>query len=967
MLKAIKALLLFLFLFVILLLPILFSGIKINSFSFANLFVSQFYIKLDKKLIVKIDSVEFTSKKSEAKSSIEDIKKNIELLPKVMSFFQEIDIKNLKIDGNEFYIFIDNDELYLDNKFINLVSSINKVSKQVEFDLKSLYLKDYGVLFQGLVKLDYFKNEIKYFGDIHYEGVVARTNIDITKDKLKFFSRSEYFKNLYFLKKFLDLPQTANEWMYENVTGNIKLDWFYGEFDLLKNEIIEKSLEGEAHIKNAKIMFHKNVDKIITQNVKVNFENDTLHFDLIDGKFKDKNLVNSYVTIKNLTSEQNGIVDVNIQTKAKLDKDILGILKAFDINLPILQKSGNTDAKLLLSFPYDEKKNSEAKGEFILEDSEILINNFAFKSKNAKVILDNSVIYVKDADFLFNDMIDANANIKIDTKTLKSQGTANIRKFLVQDDKNNKILEIKNFNTPLNMDFSNKLYIDIPNLSSKVKVEDNLFVIVEDLSKIYNYSKLLQDYSIKSGTLVVEVIDDKSINFDAMIAGFDLPLYKDENKVSELSIEGSIKEKSVNISSKDNTLKLEVNGDVNLFLKDYKIVDTFSKNKNKEIDKNINITLENCSLEEKEDIYEFKNAKVFITKDEINFEAFLENLSFPFRKDGVDLKELQIKGSIKDEITKISSIDEDLKLELKNDDLKLEINNYDIVFSLKDAGKLNYKKLLINAINSNIEINDEYKILADNYIINLNDKEKFLYLKHKESELSFTEYSNGKIDLFAVDLSEELLNTLFNKQVMNGGTINLYANGDYNSFDGKLLINNSSISNLSILSNLLAFVETTPALAAQIVTLPFNPLFALPAAGIGLKNIGVYTLKEGNMEFTYDKNENILKINNLNTIGNGIDFEGFAIVDLNNFTINGKVNLIFLKDYTTFVRFIPILNYILLGDKERVETLVDVHGDLADPKITTNLMKDSFSAPINMIKRVFTTPANIFNGLNLEK
>ena len=692
-----------------------------------------------------------------------------------------------------------------------------------------------------------------------------------------------------------------------------------------------------------------------------------MHFDLIDGKFKDKNLVNSYVTIKNLTSEQNGVVDVNIQTKAKLDKDILGILKAFDINLPILQKSGNTDAKLLLSFPYDEKKNSEAKGEFILENSEILINNFAFKSKNAKVILDNSIVYLENADFLFNDMIDANANIKIDTKTLKSQGTANIRKLVVQDDKNNKILEIKNFNTLLNMDFSNKLYIDIPNLSSKVKVEDNLFVIVEDLSKIYNYSKLLQDYSIKSGTLVVEVIDDKNINFDAMIEGFDLPLYKDESKVSELSIEGSIKEKSVNISSKDNTLKLEVNGDVNLFLKDYKIVDTFSKNKNKEIDKNINITLENCSLEEKEDIYEFKNAKVFITKDEINFEAFLENLSFPFRKDGVDLKELEIKGSIKDEITKISSSNEDLKLELKNDDLKLEINNYDIVFSLKDAGKLNYKKLLINAINSNIEINDEYKILANNYIINLNDKEKFLYLKYKESELSFTENSNGKINLFAVDLSEELLNTLFNKQVMNGGTINLYANGDYNSFDGKLLINNSSISNLSILSNLLAFVETTPALAAQIVTLPFNPLFALPAAGIGLKNIGVYTLKEGNMEFTYNKDENILKINNLNTIGNGIDFEGFAIVDLNNFTINGKVNLIFLKDYTTFVRFIPVLNYILLGDKERVETLVDIHGDLDDPKITTNLMKDSFSAPINMIKRVFTTPVNIFNGLNLEK
>lgn len=967
MLKAIKALFLFLFLFVILLFPILFSGIKINSFSFANLFVSEFYLKLDKKLIVKIDSVEFKSKKSEVKSSIEDIKKNIELLPKVMNFFQEIDIKNLKIDGNEFSIFIDNDEIYLDNKFVNLISSINKVSKQVEFNLKSLYLKDYGVLFQGLVKLDYFKNEIRYFGDIHYEGVVATTNIDITKDKLNFFTRSDYFKNLLFLKNFLNLSQTASEWMYENVTGDFKLDWFYGEYDLLKNEIIEKSLEGEAHIKNAKIMFHKNIDKIITQNIKVKFENDTLHFDLIDGKFKDKNLVNSYVTVKKLTNEIDGVVDVNIQTKTKFDNDILGILKAFDINLPILQKSGITDAKLLLSFPYDEKKNSEAKGEFILENSEIMVNDFVFKSKNAKVILDNSIVYLENADFLFKNMIDVNANIRIDTKTLKSEGIASIRKLLIQDDKNNEIVEIKNFNTPFNMDFSNKLYIDIPSLNSKVKVEDNLFVIVEDLSKVYNYSKLLQDYSIKTGTLVVEIIDDKNINFDAMISGFDLPLYRNENKVSELSIEGSIKEKSVNISSKDNDIKLEVNNDVNLFLKDYKIIDDFSKNKNKEIDKNINVTLENCSLEEKEDIYEFKNAKVVITKDEIKFEAFLENLNFPFKKDGVDLKELQVKGNIKDEITKISSIDEDLKLELKNEALKLEINNYDIVFSLKDSDKLNYKKLLINAINSNIEINNEHKILADNYIINLNDKEKFIYLKYKESELSFTEYNSGKIDFLAVDLSEELLNSLFNKQVMNGGTVNLYANGDYNSFDGKLLINNSSISNLSILSNLLAFVETTPALAAQIVTLPFNPLFALPAAGIGLKNIGVYTLNEGNMEFTYSKDENILRINNLNTIGNGIDFEGFAIVDLNNFTINGKVNLIFLKDYTTFVRYIPILNYILLGDKERVETLVDIHGDLSDPKITTNLTKDSLSAPINMIKRVFTTPVNIFNGLNLEK
>src|SRR5574344_812945 len=967
MLKAIKALLLFLFLFIILLFSILFSGIKINSFSFSNLFVSQFYIKLDKKLIVKVDKIEFTSKKSEVKSSIEDLKKNIELLPSIMNFFQEVDIKNLKIDGNEFSIFIDNDDLYLDNKFVNIVSTLNRASKQLEFNVKSLYLKDYNVLFEGFIELDYFKNEIKYFGDIHYEGIISKTNIDISKDKLKFFTRSEYFKNLYFLKKFLDLPEIANQWMYDNVVGDFKFDWFYGEYDLNKNELIEKSLQGEAHIKNAKIMFHKKVDKIITQNVKVKFKDNVLHFDLIDAKFKDKNLKDSYVTLKNLTDEINGVVDVNIETKTKLDKDVLAILKAYDINLPILQKSGITDAKLLLSFPYDEKKSLNTKGEFIVENSDILIDTFEFKSKKAKVLLENDIVYIKDANFLFKDIIDANADIKIDTKTLKAEGSANISKLLIKDNKNNQIIEVKNLITPLNMDFSKKLDINIQSLNTKLKMEDQLFIIIEDLSKIYNYSKFLQDFSIKSGDLILKVFNENNIDFEAIIGGLDLPLYRNENKVSELNIEGSIKDDSIRVIYKDNSIKIEDTKDKNnVYLKDYKIVDNFSKNINKSFDKNINITLENCSLQQEDDIYDFKNAKVFLTKDEINFEALLENISFPLKKDGEDLKELEITGNIKDDITKISSTDDSLKLELKNDFLKLDIKNLDVILTLKGASKLNYKKLLLNGINSNITINEDYKILADSYIVNLNEKEKFIYLKHKNSEFTFYEYENNDIEILAADLSEEFINTLLNKQVVNGGTINLYANGNYDLFNGKLLIKDSAISNLSILSNLLAFVETTPALAAQLVTLPFNPLFALPAASIGLKNIGVYTLKEGNMEFTYDRNENILRIDNLNTIGNGIDFEGFGVVDLNNFTINAKVNLIFLQDYTTFVRFIPLVNYILLGDQERVETLVDIHGSLGDPKISTNLLKDSFSAPMNIFKRVFTAPVNIFNGLNLS-
>ena len=323
MLKAIKALLLFLFLFIILLFSILFSGIKINSFSFSNLFVSQFYIKLDKKLIVKVDKIEFTSKKSEVKSSIEDLKKNIELLPSIMNFFQEVDIKNLKIDGNEFSIFIDNDDLYLDNKFVNIVSTLNRASKQLEFNVKSLYLKDYNVLFEGFIELDYFKNEIKYFGDIHYEGIISKTNIDISKDKLKFIREyCEIDGNIYITniqnyikqKIFENLKENINKTDSEllsaakNSIGKNEIYWrglitgTSGIFDLEK-ELLPFINNPEQYISkydmDTKIEFYKKVNEYLNQqyidkpattlakevvnhifNVLIKDENDILSIDI---------------------------------------------------------------------------------------------------------------------------------------------------------------------------------------------------------------------------------------------------------------------------------------------------------------------------------------------------------------------------------------------------------------------------------------------------------------------------------------------------------------------------------------------------------------------------------------------------------------------------------------------------------------------------------------------------------------
>ena len=126
-------------------------------------------------------------------------------------------------------------------------------------------------------------------------------------------------------------------------------------------------------------------------------------------------------------------------------------------------------------------------------------------------------------------------------------------------------------------------------------------------------------------------------------------------------------------------------------------------------------------------------------------------------------------------------------------------------------------------------------------------------------------------------------------------------------------------------------------------------------------NLTAYKIVNGAIEFTYSKEKDLIDIKKLITVGNGIDFDGNGKIDLNNMTINSDIKLIFLKDYSKIVGIIPVVNYVLLGNNNRVETQVNLFGDLDNPKISTNLTKDAFSIPMNIAKRILSSPSMLLN------
>lgn len=99
--------------------------------------------------------------------------------------------------------------------------------------------------------------------------------------------------------------------------------------------------------------------------------------------------------------------------------------------------------------------------------------------------------------------------------------------------------------------------------------------------------------------------------------------------------------------------------------------------------------------------------------------------------------------------------------------------------------------------------------------------------------------------------------------------VHFFATGNINDLHGKVVLKNSS-TNLSILNNILLFIQTSPAI--------INPFLAIPSV-VGLAtnpgfNLLTYKISDGDLEFNYSKDKGLINIVKLNTVGNGIDFEG---------------------------------------------------------------------------------------------
>jgi len=200
-----------------------------------------------------------------------------------------------------------------------------------------------------------------------------------------------------------------------------------------------------------------------------------------------------------------------------------------------------------------------------------------------------------------------------------------------------------------------------------------------------------------------------------------------------------------------------------------------------------------------------------------------------------------------------------------------------------------------------------------------------------------------KFHLYGNGFNDKFMEKLFSLSKFDGGSLDFSMQGSFQDYEGLFYMKDTTIQDYVVLNNILAFINTIPALAT----------FSLP----GYNTKGLYV---NNAYMKFHSKNHIFTISDIyvgskeiKIVGKGTASVKYNDIDL---TLNLKTDL-----GSNFSK-IPIVGYIIF-DGESISTTLKITGKLTNPKVETMLARDIVVAPLNIILRTITLPYKIIKDI----
>jgi len=779
-------------LFLIILFVVLQHGLYLDTISISNLTVKKLYIKWNHRLNLSIDtlSIEKNKKKREQqKIKIKDLNSYLKLLAQTSSLFEKIVINEISIEKTKLsleYYDVSGGDIELKSPDITLNSHFFFQDSYLHINLDPLKSRKEDITIKGDLIVDTSTMELYSALDLNIHND-AELTLFLNANQERLYYRALSHKNIKNIKYIIDLlkmPQGIRYWAYDAIEmRDVEIEECKGfiQYNDLANAY--KRAHIKAVVNQLNYTYNPKLDAIHTKRTELEFKDGVFYILPKDAYSYGVYLDRSWLKIDFTKHEE--LLSLYLLFDGKLNKDMLNILRTYNVKLPFLQKSGTvtTDLELVINL---RTIDIDAHGKFFTKKANFDYLGLNIDIYDAKIQLDNYDVSIDKMGASYKDIAKALVDVRFNAK--ESSGDIN---FTIKDlrykptalelaKKNLKLLYRISpqgdviFVEPSKWRVYNKI-VDIAktqlpfNLKTSTLTIPTTMVSVEDIAQGYITGEV--NIKNKSARLDADVL---SLSYDGVnLSQSNTPLHIEYDKTLNISSKAPIyfsvagsryKLKSLNLDFQDKRVVL---GRTQLSISKY--IDTklnayYDKEK-----KRAHISLNNFRLKDsKTDMILYEKRKIMLSVafkgDDIKIESKALNADFLSNKKGWFLNIDSL-----DRVAKNSKLLKKYKLtegvvkfyKLSNDKytrFSADINYGYHLLTDKDRGISHYKikgkitksQKIYLSINKkiNVRIDDNIRINMRKSGINLDE---VIHLVKDITKDTKTSQSNIKLNFNAVD------------------------------------------------------------------------------------------------------------------------------------------------------------------------------------------------------------------------
>ena len=498
----------------------LMQGIHISSFKTPYFSLENLYFKLEKKFILRLESLHINTSR-QTDSSTEELETFFQSANYIKIFFKELIFDKISYENNMFTLTYFGDKFTLDSDYVTLIATFDGAKTKVD----ELLLKDFDFRFNGDINIDASEQNFDLNGSISSfdinANMSARLNNGILDFEISDARASSIDDFMDSLAKNIDLDEEIKKWIHVYIKAkNYEIYSFKGSIDTRSKEI--KRLDGLAHASDASLFLSPSLKPILFKSIDIKLANDNLNFTLNEPSFEGKSLEGSKVAITNITGENSHIIVDLSSNEISLDH-AKPILTNYDIDLGLLGSSAPTTTTLRLDIslkPFDIR----ADGNFAFSTkSPLRIGEASFYSTILDLDLNGTVLNFKKAN-LSSDFLDIDFVGELDLSSDKGTLDTHIKRL----DLEGNLLNIKNLKTTAKLDLAKDFEVSIADFDFVGNFSGKKRLSINDLSKVIKYSPLLSELNATAGSFKLD--GDDFTNFGGAFELFFNFGLKDQNQ-----------------------------------------------------------------------------------------------------------------------------------------------------------------------------------------------------------------------------------------------------------------------------------------------------------------------------------------------------------------------------------------------------------------------------------------------------